>query len=98
MSRLHAGALGGMLGAVFATTVAGLTIWGIEGWRFAFRTVGISAVMIGFVSLVFIKDPRVDNQACSGGSLSHGLRQGHGTGKVLKEIFTVRLLLAPASR
>ena len=86
-----AGALGGMLGAVFATNMAGHQMSGIEGWRFAFRMVGVAAIMIGLVSLVCIKDPRVVPTVRSGEMLDHGLPQKHTAQEILSEFWTVWL-------
>jgi hypothetical protein len=47
-----------MLGALYATNIAGYRPFGMEGWRVAFRTVAVAAFVIGFVVLRFVKDPR----------------------------------------
>jgi hypothetical protein len=46
-----------MLGTAYATNISGYTILGEDGWRFAFRTVAIVAVLIGLATLRFAKDP-----------------------------------------
>lgn len=47
-----------MLGALYATNIAGFSPFGMEGWRVAFRTVAVAAYVIGAVVLYFVKDPR----------------------------------------
>lgn len=46
-----------MLGTAYATNIAGYHILGMEGWRFAFRTVALVAMLIGFLTLRFATDP-----------------------------------------
>lgn len=46
-----------MLGTAYATNIAGLTVWGEEGWRFAFRTVALIAMIIGWITTNFASDP-----------------------------------------
>ena len=46
-----------MLGTAFATNVAGYTILGGDGWRFAFRVVALVAMLIGWATLTFAVDP-----------------------------------------
>lgn len=52
-----------MVGTAFATNVAGYTIMGMEGWRWAFRCVATAACMIGVATLVYAKDPNHTPQA-----------------------------------
>jgi sugar phosphate permease len=47
-----------MLGTLYATNIAGYSPFGMEGWRAAFRTVAVAAMIIGLVVLVWVKDPR----------------------------------------
>lgn len=46
------------MGAMFATNIAGYSLFGMEGWRAAFRTVAVAAMLIGVLVLVCVKDPR----------------------------------------
>lgn len=78
-----------MLGAVFATNMAGYQILGMEGWRFAFRVVGVAAITIGLVSIVFVKDPRVVQTGRSGETLDRGLPEKHAIQEILSEFWTV---------
>lgn len=52
-----------MLGALYATNIAGYSPFGMEGWRVAFRTVAVVAFAIGLVVLYFVKDPRHPKKA-----------------------------------
>jgi MFS family permease len=63
LGAASAGALGAMLGTVYATNIAGYTILGGDGWRFAFRTVAVIAGIIGWVTLTFASDPNHMPQA-----------------------------------
>ena len=78
-----------MLGAVFATNMAGYHIMGMEGWRFAFRVVGGAAITIGFVSLAFVRDPRLVRTVNAGEALHTGMPQKHNTNQTLREFWTV---------
>ncbi|PSC76554.1 MFS general substrate transporter [Micractinium conductrix] len=51
-------ALGGMLGALFATNMGHTKPWGYDGWRVAFVTVGIVSLIIGLLNWLFAVDPR----------------------------------------
>ncbi|GLC33417.1 hypothetical protein PLESTM_000068900 [Pleodorina starrii] len=51
------GALGGMLGAMFATNLGGLNPLGMAGWRLAFVTVGAVSLAIGAFTLLLAVDP-----------------------------------------
>ncbi|KAL4859340.1 Zinc finger CCCH domain-containing protein 12 [Chlorella vulgaris] len=53
------GALGGTLGALFATNMGHTQPWGMEGWRVAFIAVGCVSLLIGVLNLLFAVDPRV---------------------------------------
>ena len=46
-----------MLGTAYATNIAGFRLLGMEGWRFAFRTVAVVAALIGCMTLRFATDP-----------------------------------------
>lgn len=52
------GALGGMLGALFATNMGHLRPFGIEGWRVAFLAVGAMSLLIGLFNIFAAVDPR----------------------------------------
>jgi predicted MFS family arabinose efflux permease len=68
-----------MIGAAYATNMAGFEVAGVEGWRFAFRTVAAVAVLIGYLTLRLARDP--DYMAPDGGEKAKvhmhagGLRQ-----------------------
>lgn len=47
-----------MLGALYATNIAGYSPFGMEGWRVAFRSVAVAAFFIGFWVLYWVVDPR----------------------------------------
>lgn len=79
-----------MLGAVFATNMAGYHILGMEGWRFAFRVVAAAAITIGVASIVFVRDPRLVRTVRSGETLDHGLPHKHDTRQILSEFLLVR--------
>jgi MFS family permease len=52
------GVLGAVIGALFATAVVSYTlVFGIEAWRFVFIVWGIVSIIIGFLVLLFLKDP-----------------------------------------
>ncbi|KAL4423578.1 hypothetical protein ABPG77_004618 [Micractinium sp. CCAP 211/92] len=51
-------ALGGMLGALFATNMGHTHPLGVEGWRVAFIAVGAVSLLIGLLNLLFAVDPR----------------------------------------
>ena len=57
------GAVGALLGALFATNVGHLRPLGIEGWRFAFATVAAASWAIGACTLWFAVDPRFGREA-----------------------------------
>lgn len=57
------GAVGALLGALFATNVAHAHPLGIEGWRFAFGAVAVASWLIGGLTLAFAVDPRLDEGA-----------------------------------
>jgi MFS family permease len=53
------GALGALVGALFATNIGHVNVFGkIEGWRFAFFTVAIASWCIGLVTWFLAVDPR----------------------------------------
>ncbi|GAB4823909.1 hypothetical protein N2152v2_010955 [Parachlorella kessleri] len=52
------GAVGGFLGALYATNIGGLQVMGIEGWRFAFLTVAAASWLIGVLTWLLAVDPR----------------------------------------
>lgn len=54
------GALGGALGALYATNVAGLSPWGVEGWRVVFVSIGVVSVVVGVVAYKLGHDPRYE--------------------------------------
>ncbi|GIM07207.1 hypothetical protein Vretimale_11285, partial [Volvox reticuliferus] len=51
------GAVGGMLGAMFATNVGGMAPLGVAGWRVAFVAVGAVSLVIGALTLLLAVDP-----------------------------------------
>ncbi|CAK0787030.1 hypothetical protein CVIRNUC_010246 [Coccomyxa viridis] len=57
------GALGAMLGALYATNIGAFYPLGMEGWRFAFLSVGILSALIGIATFCFGSDPRFENQS-----------------------------------
>lgn len=52
------GALGGLVGALYATNIGGRHVMGIEGWRFAFITVGAVSWLLGLLIWWMAIDPR----------------------------------------
>lgn len=52
------GALGALIGAVFATNVGGVRPLGVEGWSFAFGSVALASWAIGAATLALGVDPR----------------------------------------
>lgn len=71
------GALGALLGAVFATNVGGLRPLGTEGWRFAFGAVALASWAIGACTLALGVDPRFSQDPCyrwAGGCGGAGVR------------------------
>ena len=52
------GALGALVGALFATNIGHLRPLGVEGWRFAFLIVALSSWIIGVFTWIFGIDPR----------------------------------------
>jgi hypothetical protein len=47
-----------MLGSLYATNIAGLSILGLEGWRFAFLTVAAFSGGLALAVALFVDDPR----------------------------------------
>lgn len=47
-----------MLSSAYATNIGGLTILGMQGWRFAFLTVAVISAVAGIAMWVAAKDPR----------------------------------------
>ncbi|GAY42760.1 hypothetical protein CUMW_069370 [Citrus unshiu] len=52
------GTLGGIGGGVLATIMAGHQFWGVPGWRCAFILMATLSVLIAFLVLIFVVDPR----------------------------------------
>lgn len=52
------GAVGALLGTLFATNIAHLHVLGLEGWRFAFLAVALLSWIIGGATWIFGADPR----------------------------------------
>jgi MFS family permease len=53
------GALGALVGALFATNIGHVNVFGVmEGWRFAFFTVAIASWVIGLLTWLLAIDPR----------------------------------------
>lgn len=60
------GAVGALIGALFATNIGGISVFGIEGWRFAFMTVAIVSWGIGLATYIWGVDPRYSkNYECN---------------------------------
>ncbi|PNH07804.1 hypothetical protein TSOC_005693 [Tetrabaena socialis] len=55
------GAMGGMLGAMFATNLGSMSPLGMDGWRVAFATVGAASIAIGAFTLLLAMDPTRTN-------------------------------------
>ncbi|KAL4424385.1 hypothetical protein ABPG75_001686, partial [Micractinium tetrahymenae] len=51
------GALGGMMGALYATNMGAHRPLGLEGWRFAFVSLAAVAAAAGVANLIFTEDP-----------------------------------------
>jgi len=49
--------LGAVLGTLYATTISGSPIFGFDGWRFAYYSFGATSILLGFLVLLFAKDP-----------------------------------------
>ena len=47
-----------MAGGFYTTTVGGMKVLGIEGWRAAFVVVSLLSVATGLLTLIFADDPR----------------------------------------
>lgn len=58
------GALGGALGALYATNVAGFSPWGVAGWRVVFVSIGVVSVIVGVVAYRVGHDPSYDVRWC----------------------------------
>ncbi|KAK9861788.1 hypothetical protein WJX84_005582 [Apatococcus fuscideae] len=79
------GALGGMLGGLYATNVAATHPLGMEGWRFAFLMVALVSLSIGGLTLAFAKDPRSpSSEACEAAPLPQAPR-----GIVIGDLLTI---------
>lgn len=52
------GLLGGLAGAFFATSIGGMHVLGLEGWRFAFHVVAGISIAAGLTVLAIGRDPR----------------------------------------
>jgi MFS family permease len=52
------GAVGALVGALFATNVGHVRVLGLQGWRFAFLTVAMASWIIGLATWLFGVDPR----------------------------------------
>lgn len=52
------GAVGALVGALFATNTGHTRLFGLEGWRFAFICVAIASWCIGIATWAFAVDPR----------------------------------------
>ncbi|CAL8464814.1 g4349 [Coccomyxa elongata] len=57
------GAIGAMLGALYATNIGAFHPLGIEGWRFAFLSVGLLSASIGILTFLFGHDPRFEDDS-----------------------------------
>lgn len=51
------GVLGAIVGTLYATAIGSITILGLEGWRFAFITLGGVSVVLGVFVWIFGRDP-----------------------------------------
>ncbi|KAK9841289.1 hypothetical protein WJX74_003225 [Apatococcus lobatus] len=79
------GALGGMLGGLYATNVAATHPLGMEGWRFAFLMVALVSLSIGGLTLAFAKDPR----SCSSEALEASPLPKAPTGIIISDLLTI---------
>jgi MFS family permease len=52
------GAVGGMLGALFATNLGGMKFHSLEGWRVAFLIVALASALVGLLNYFYSVDPR----------------------------------------
>lgn len=52
------GAVGGMLGALFATNLGGMRFQSLEGWRLAFLIVAFASAVVGLLNYFYSVDPR----------------------------------------
>jgi len=57
------GAVGAMLGTLYATNMGHLTIWGMEGWRFVFVTVAALSITIGVLTALLAREPRLGSMS-----------------------------------
>jgi hypothetical protein len=85
-----------MLGAAYATNLAGYSILGVEGWRFAFRTVAAVAILIGYMTLRLARDP--DYTAPDGSKKAKEHKHGAGLRIALQEFWQVPQLSLHRSR
>lgn len=51
------GIIGAFFGAFYATMIADVTIFGMEGWRFAFISMAVFSFVLGILINIFGKDP-----------------------------------------
>lgn len=57
------GAIGAMLGTLYATNMGQYFPLGMEGWRFVFLTVALVSITIGVLTFLLAHDPRFDSDA-----------------------------------
>ncbi len=58
------GALGGALGAVYATNLGGVSVWGVDGWRVVFVSIAVVSLCVGVVVYRVGHDPRYEVRRC----------------------------------
>ena len=51
--------LGGLVGGLYATNLGGKVIFQRSGWRFVFHSTGVLSMVLGFLVLLFARDPKV---------------------------------------
>ncbi|KXZ54483.1 hypothetical protein GPECTOR_4g548 [Gonium pectorale] len=99
------GAAGGMLGAIFATNLGGMTPMGMDGWRLAFMAVGAVSLAIGSFTFLLAVDPTRHNRAgpwgrrrsAGAGRHPHRSRGGGGKGAALPHVEGTTTAPAPGS-
>lgn len=80
------GALGALLGALYATNVGHLHPLGVEGWRFAFLTVAVASWAIAGLTLLLAVDPRYTRDERYRVQSSEEAEPGAGWRTTLQEI------------
>lgn len=60
------GALGAMVGQLYATNLGANLVAGMSGWRFVMVTVGVYSMLIGIVAYFLVQDPRESHALLAG--------------------------------